>query len=93
MSAGTLGDYEHYFQYRDPLAHALLSRRGAGRVSDLLSHESFVRSHGCCNRRGAELMWARWCVARREARWQAKMHPVRVISNFVLHLHINLLSD
>ncbi|MFX1765190.1 hypothetical protein PWP93_21930 [Paraburkholderia sp. A1RI-2L] len=30
MSAGTLGDYEHYFQYGDPLAHTLLARRGAG---------------------------------------------------------------
>lgn len=44
MSADNLGDYERYFQYRDPLAPALLTRREAVRVSDLMPHEALVRT-------------------------------------------------
>ncbi|CAM2169166.1 HTH luxR-type domain-containing protein [Paraburkholderia sacchari] len=44
MSADNLGDYERYFQYCDPLISALLARREAVRVSDLIPHEAFART-------------------------------------------------
>ncbi|CAB3794348.1 hypothetical protein LMG28688_03916 [Paraburkholderia caffeinitolerans] len=44
MSADNLGDYERYFQYRDPLISALLTRRESVRVSDLMPHEALVRT-------------------------------------------------
>ncbi|HKT95995.1 MAG TPA: LuxR C-terminal-related transcriptional regulator [Paraburkholderia sp.] len=44
MSADNLGDYERHFQYCDPLAPPLQSRREAVRVTDVMPHEALVRT-------------------------------------------------
>ncbi|NIE64721.1 LuxR family transcriptional regulator [Burkholderia sp. Ax-1719] len=44
MSADNLGDYERYFQYRDPLTPRLQPHRVAVRVTDVLAHEELAKT-------------------------------------------------
>ncbi|WP_321953737.1 helix-turn-helix transcriptional regulator [Paraburkholderia bannensis] len=44
MSADNLGDYERYFQYRDPLTPRLQHRRTAVRVTDVVAHDELVQT-------------------------------------------------
>ncbi|WP_321813469.1 MULTISPECIES: response regulator transcription factor [unclassified Paraburkholderia] len=44
MSADNLGDYERYFQFRDPLTPLLQHQRGAVRVTDVIAHEELART-------------------------------------------------
>ncbi|WP_322042224.1 helix-turn-helix transcriptional regulator [Paraburkholderia sp. J67] len=44
MSPDNLGDYERYFQYRDPLTPRLQPHREAVRVTDVIAHDELART-------------------------------------------------
>lgn len=44
MSADNLGDYERYFQYRDPLMPRLQHQRAAVRVTDVIAHDELAKT-------------------------------------------------
>jgi DNA-binding CsgD family transcriptional regulator len=44
MSDDNLGDYERYFQYRDPLTPRLQNQRMAVRVTDVIAHEELAQT-------------------------------------------------
>lgn len=44
MSADNLGNYERYFQYRDPLTPLLQHQRAAVRVTDVMAHDELAQT-------------------------------------------------